>query len=136
MVTNTAPRPTTEWIDTGENSDRLGRRITRAARRAELVAAWEKSGMTQAGFARREGVNYTTFASWVQQARKPGRPETEPARAGSAAVRRPRSVDFVQGYLPAALAAAEALEVRLPDGTILRGGGPDELARLVRALKG
>jgi hypothetical protein len=62
MVTNT----TVELVETGEQRDRIGRRITPAARRAELVAAWRASGLTQAAFTRREGIIYSSFASWVQ----------------------------------------------------------------------
>ncbi len=58
-----------ELVETGEKRDRVGRKITPASRREELVGAWQRSGLTQAEFARREGVRYPTFASWVQQAR-------------------------------------------------------------------
>jgi predicted DNA-binding protein (UPF0251 family) len=34
------------------------------------VSAWQGSGLTQAAFAKREGVRYSTFAHWVQQATK------------------------------------------------------------------
>ncbi len=54
MVTNTTL--TTELVETGERRDRIGRRITPAARRGELVEAWRVSGLTQAEFARREGI--------------------------------------------------------------------------------
>jgi hypothetical protein len=37
MVTNTTA--TTEWVETGEKRDRVGRKITPAARRAALVGA-------------------------------------------------------------------------------------------------
>ena len=45
--------------------DTKGRRITPKARREELLSEYEQSGLTQAAFARRAGVNYTTSASWV-----------------------------------------------------------------------
>ena len=67
MVTNT----TVELVETGEQRDRIGRRITPTARRAELVAAWRASGLTQAAFARREGIIYSSFAAWVQAERLP-----------------------------------------------------------------
>jgi len=35
-------------IDTGEKRDRLGRRVTPAKRRAELVREYQESGLTQA----------------------------------------------------------------------------------------
>lgn len=119
MVTNTTL--TTELVETGEKRDRLGRTITPVARRTELVAAWRASGMTQAAFAQREGVRYTTFVSWVQEeGRKPGP--------------RPAPVRFAEVRLPAVLPAT-GLEVRLPDGTVLRGGNAADLAKLVRALR-
>lgn len=124
MVTNTTQ--TTELVETGEVRDRLGRTITPAARRAELVAAWGASGRTQAAFARSEGVNYTTFCSWVQEQRTAGhRPRS---------ARRPL-VRFAEVRLPAAPSCASGLEVRLPDGTLVRGERAADLAQLVRALR-
>ena len=110
-----------ELVETGEQRDTLGRRRTPVERRAELVQAFKGSGLTMAAFAAREGVNYTTFAGWVQQSRRarPGRPR--------------KSVLFARVQLPAPPAAM--LEARLPDGTVLRGGTATELAALVRALR-
>lgn len=51
MVTNTTL--TTELVETGEKRDRIGRKITPGPRRAELVAAWQASGLTQAEFGKR-----------------------------------------------------------------------------------
>jgi len=125
MVTNT-----TELIETGEKRDRLGRRITPAARRAELVAAWRGSGLTQAEFARREGVIYSSFAAWVQAARS-APAKSLPARP------RPAPVRFVEAGMspPTATAAAFAVCVRLPDGTELRGRSGRELAAVLRVLR-
>ena len=61
MVTNTTYA--TEVVETGEKRDRIGRRITPRLRREELVAAWRASGLTQAEFARREGIIYSSFAA-------------------------------------------------------------------------
>ena len=61
---------TTELIDTGERRDTLGRVVMPRERRLELVQAWQTSGLTQAAFVKREGVRYSTFAHWVQQAMK------------------------------------------------------------------
>ena len=97
MVTNTTAATETELVETGEKHDTLGRRHTPAERRAELLAAYRASGLTQSAFARREGVRYSTFCTWAQ--------------------------------------ATNGLEVRLPDGTLLRGGSAVELAALVRAVR-
>jgi len=122
MVTNMTAKM--ELVETGEKRDRVGRRITPRSRREELVDAWQRSGLTQAEFARREGVQYPTFASWVQQARA-----ANGARKSAAPKMR-----FAEVQWPASLGAA-ALEVRLPDGTLVRGGSAVDLAALVRALR-
>jgi hypothetical protein len=125
MATNT--NGTTELIDTGERRDTLGRVVVPKPRREELVNAWQASGLTQAAFAKREGVRYSTFAHWVQQAKKKA-PAVRAPR-----VNLPRQVKFTEVALPPAL--APALEVRLPDGTLLRGGNATELVKLVQALR-
>jgi transposase-like protein len=131
MVTNTTAA--TELVEMGEQRDRLGRKITPRERRAELVSAWRESGLTQAEFARREGVGYSSFASWVQAARR------LPVAGAAANPARP-GVRFVEAQVAAvnpapALPSAFALCVRLPDGTELRGQQASELAELLRALR-
>ena len=134
MVTNTTA--TTELVETGEKRDTLGRRHTPAERRAELLAAYRASGLTQSAFARREGVRYSTFCTWAQAEREAGRLPVAPAgRKGRRPVP-PGSVRFAEVQLPPMPAqATNGLEVRLPDGTLLRGGSAVELAALVRAVR-
>jgi transposase-like protein len=119
-----------EVIDMGEKRDGRGRRITAARRREELVKAYRASGMTMAAFARREGVKYPTFAHWVMKA-------ATPVPAG-----KPAPIRFAELRLPAAAVsravkpdARAQLEARLPDGTVLRGNNPAELAALICALR-
>lgn len=119
MVTTT----TTELIDTGEKRDRRGRRISNLERRAEAVQAWRGSGLTMAAFARREGIEYSTFAGWVLKAGRQ-RPRAK----------RPRFAEVRVGPVLAPVAAG-LLEVRLADGTMARGANANELAALVRALR-
>jgi len=123
MATTTTE--TTELIETGDRRDELGRRIVPAARRAELVRAYAASGLTQAAFARREGLKYTTFAHWVQVVAK-----SAPGRS---------AVQFAEVRLPLAAPGgprgAGRLEVRLADGTVLSGNDATELAALVRAVR-
>jgi transposase-like protein len=143
MVTiTTGAAAETELVETGEKRDALGRRRTPAERRTELLAAYRRSGLTQRAFAQREGVNYTTFCTWAQAERRRGRLPAAPAgcrpRGRSRATQNVR-VPFVEVQLPPAvpdLASGEAgLEVRLPDGTSVRGGSAAALAKLVRALR-
>jgi len=123
MVTNT----TVALVETGEKRDRLGRKITPRDRREELVAGWRESGLTQAAFARREGVIYSSFVTWVQAARL----RSVQARPAAAPVR------FVEARLPTPTLSpsAFALCVRLPDGTELRGQQAGDLVELLRALR-
>ncbi|MFZ5494178.1 MAG: IS66 family insertion sequence element accessory protein TnpA [Verrucomicrobiota bacterium] len=110
-----------ELVETGDKRDGSGRRLTTAERRSELVAAYRRSGLTMAAFARREGLRYSTFAGWVLQG----------------GWRRAPAVRFAQVQLPSVPPVTPAgLEVRLPDGTLLRGGRAAALAELVRALRG
>lgn len=116
---------TAELVETGEKRDTRGRRVTPAERRSELVEAYRRSGLTMAAFARREGINYTTFAHWVTKAPR--------AAAGK------EPVKFAELRLPLSSPvpepAGERLEVRLPDGTVLRGGRVADVVALVRALR-
>jgi transposase-like protein len=134
MVTNTTA--TTELVETGEKHDVLGRRRTPAERRAELLAAYRASGLTQSAFARREGIRYSTFCTWAQAERKAGRLPVAQAGRKCRGPAAPGGVRFAEVQLPPMpVPVASGLEVRLPDGTLLRGGSAAELAKLVRALK-
>jgi hypothetical protein len=114
---------TTELIDTGEKRDGRGRRISSAERRAEAVTGWRESGLTMAAFARREGIEYSTFAGWVL---KSARKRAVTKRTRFAEVRIGPVVGSPGGGL---------LEVRLADGTLVRGASAAELAVLVKALR-
>ncbi len=109
-----------ELVHLGERRDRLGRRRYPAERRQQLLAAFRESGMTRRAFARREGMRYTTLCTWVEK-------EAKTAGQAEAVVR------FAEVAVPAG--ASASLEVRLPDGTLLRGGDALELAALVRAVR-
>ena len=115
----------TEVIEGGAKRDRRGRRILPPEQIEALVREYRASGLTQAAFARREGLKYPTFAGWVNARRvQAGR-----ASGGSA-------VRFAQLQLPTGLTAPTELSVALPDGVIVRGSEVRALAALVRALRG
>ena len=117
---------TTEIIDDGRRRDRRGRVNWPRERREQLLDEYEKSGLSQAAFARREGVRYPTFAHWVQVRRR-GTSTASPGRRPAVSPR------FVEVGVPAAASSSE-LSVSLPGGLVARGAEATALAILVRAL--
>lgn len=115
---------TAEVVETGEKRDARGRRVTPMEGRAQMVQAFRASGMTMAAFARRERIKYATFAGWVAKAQR------------APAAKRP--IEFAELRMPFVTppsASHDQLEVRLPDGTVVRGGRVADVVALVRALR-
>jgi len=54
------------------------RRNAAIAQRERLIALYKTSGLSQKAFARREGVNYHTFVSWLAHSRLAAVPATRP----------------------------------------------------------
>ncbi len=108
--------------------DRKGRKQLTAARWEALLSEYEASGLTQAEFARCNGVVYTTLTHRVQQRRRE-------AKAGTASARFVEVRPALPAEAPMSGAVPE-LSVTLPDGAVLRGADPLALAALVRALRG
>jgi hypothetical protein len=75
------------------------------------------------GFARREGVEYSAFVGWVLKAARK-----------RALTKRQRFAELRVGPTLAS-SPATMMEVRLPDGTLVRGANASELAALVKALR-
>lgn len=93
------------------------RKSTDPKQQAELLAAFDRSGLTAAAFARQQGLHYTTFCGWRQR------------RAKSPA-------GFVEVELPA-LAKPVELTVELGAHARMRltsGDQVDLAVRLIRAL--
>jgi len=107
---------TTELVEA--KRDERGRRITPAAEREAVVRAYEESGLTQKAFARREGIKYPTLVSWLQRHRRD--------QAGSP---RPAFAEFTVA------GASGGLEVRLPDGVVIRGASVEDVAKLLRLVR-
>lgn len=112
-----------EVVRDGRKRDERGRRIVSREERARLLAAYEASGLTQKEFARREGIKFPTFTAWLVRHRR----ETA-GRAGTA-------VSFNELIVGASAATTPSLEVRLPDGLIVRGRQAKDVVELVRALR-
>lgn len=109
----------TELVDTGEKRDALGRRIVPQEQRAAMIAAYEASGLTQAEFARREGISFWSFAKWISRNRAKARPQPAKFAEVSTLASRPSS----------------PLEVALPNGMVIRGGDVEQLAALAQRLR-
>jgi len=106
-----------------EKRDRRGRRITPAARRADLVAGYRESGLTMRQYARQEGINWMTLAKWCHLQ---GRASDEkPVRF--AEVKLGTSATRGGDALP-----SWAFEVTLPNGWVVRAADAAALAQLLQ----
>lgn len=103
-------------------TDARGRVRTPKARREALLVEFERSGVSGKKFAAMVGVNYQTFASWVQQQRKgrQGPPVAAPLRpvVDAPAPEALRLVEAVidHGRVQEAGASEAPLYVQLPGG--------------------
>ena len=113
----------TEVITQERVRDGRGHRLYTDARRAELIAAYQASGLTQVAFARREGIKYSTFTAWLQSRRR----ATPPSAAIASTPLR-----FLEASAPSGWSG---LEVTLPDGTRVRGASAREVAEVAQALR-
>jgi hypothetical protein len=88
-----------------------------AARRARLLTAFDRSGLSAAAFARRHRLNYTTFCGWRQRRDK--------AKA---------SPGFVEVELSAPIAPVELL-IELGAAVRLRLTSTDQVALAARLIQ-
>lgn len=98
--------------------DCVGRVRTTPEHRAALLVAFESSALAGPEFCKHHGVNYQTFATWLQKHRRatgaysPNAPSPSPPLLTLAEVELPEN-----GSLPGAF--AEAVKIRLPGGASL-----------------
>ncbi len=111
----------TEVITTEKKRDKRGHRLYDEERKRRIVDGYEKSGLTQREYARKEGIRYSTLVWWLHRQRQV-QALTKPA------------MRFAEVSAPA-LPGGCTLEVVLADGTLLRGNRVDELAGLVHLLR-
>ena len=107
-------------------ADVRGRVRRSGAQRAEILAAFDHSGVSAAEFARLVGVKYPTLAGWLHRR---GRPRGE-ARPGKAP-----AVRFVEAAVPPTEAPAP-LELELPGQVKLRLTEPGQVPLVVALLRG
>lgn len=121
-VSNVRPVNLMDITNSNQQEPRT-RNVTDEIRRAELLRAYQASGLTQRAFARREGINYHTFISWLVQQRRAG------AMAGLHSMPAPVPGEGSAGP------AASRLEVSLPGEIVVRGDNPTDVATLVHSLR-
>ena len=112
--------------------DALGRVRTPRVRREALVEEFEKSGVSARKFAALVGVNYQTFASWVQGWRK-----TRGQHLAAGPVRLWEAVVEGGAGEPREAAGAPGLWIELPGGSRMSVASPVQLpmaAELVSLL--
>ena len=111
----------TEVLDGGVKQDAKGRRVLPEHEWMRVLDEYDRSGMTQKAFARREGINLHTLVAWLGRRRKAERrDDNKPVRF--------QEVDL-GGTSPG------RLEIQLSDGVVLRGRSPEALAALFSALR-
>lgn len=109
-------------------------RSTRAQRR-EVVAQFERSGLSGPAFCKVAGINYQTFVGWRKEARRDRRSD---AVRGASVATPPNSVRFLEASLPQMQVAARAgIEVCLTGGARLLVADVAQVplaAQLIKAL--
>lgn len=107
-------------------SDRVGRTRYTKAYKAEVIQAYEKSGMSAAVFSEHCGVKYPTFASWIAKGKRSasGNPYCEN--------------DDTQQFIIAEFGSHrtdESLKLILPSGIIVHVSSSSQLGLLADLLK-
>jgi transposase-like protein len=124
---------TIEAVEQVLKTDEVGRVRTPAERREQLLAEFERSGLSGSKFATLVGVKYSTFAGWVSRRRKQ-------AGGASIAVKPADSVRWLQGVVEQAQGPGEqsGVVLQLPGGARLQITQASQAmlaAALLRALE-
>ena len=107
-----------------EKRDARGRRLLSKDQWAEVLSAYDRSGMTQKAFCRHEGLNHNSFVYQLSL-----------RRSKAAALSRPPAPRFRQLDMSTCATGSFLLEVSLPCGSVVRGNDAAELAQLIRQLR-
>lgn len=118
-------------------TDQLGRVRTPTARREAILDEFERSGMSGQAFAKRCGIKYPTFASWVQRrnrARKVA--DTDSSSRGCDGG---GTMTFLEATISAPAPEGSAkeswIELESPDGFKVRLQHREQIALAVECLK-
>jgi len=112
----------------------------RARHWQQVLIEWQRSGLTQAAFCRREGITPATFYWWKRRLGVDGKPSARVARPNQrdesfVEVRPTQSAVVPVGLVPPIV---PIYEVVLPNGRSIRVGerfDPETLSRLIMAVE-
>jgi len=110
-------------------ADKAGRVRMPADKRQEILAEFDRCGVSGAAFAKMIGVKYSTFASWAQRHRRVGSAPT----AGAKRARARKPMAFVEAR---AVSPVIALELELPGQIRVRLSDPAQIPLAVALLRG
>ena len=111
-----------ELVAGTDKRDSRGRRLAGEERRLAVLAAYDRTSLTQRAFAEQEGVRYHTLVTWLVRRR----------REQVAKVPTPETVRFTEVRVPR---PRTGVEVALPSGIMIRGTDAAVLAALIKALQ-
>ena len=106
-----------ELVDTGAKRDGRGRRLAVREEAQAALAAYERSGLTQREFAKRDGIKFHTFTGWLKRYRQPG-----------------GKLAFAEVRVAKPTPRSAKLTVKLPSGLVVRGTDASQVAELIRLL--
>jgi transposase-like protein len=109
-----------ELVETGAKKDARGRRLAVREEAQAALAAYERSGLTQREFAKREGIKFFTFTGWLKRYRRPGE--------------KPAFAEVRVATPTPKLAPRSKLTVKLPSGLVVRGTDAAQMADLIKRL--
>lgn len=115
-------------------TDVLGRVKIGRDHREALLDAFEQGGASGKAFARDHGVNYQTFASWIQKRRRERGLYPAMKRLPSAPMKLTLAEVEVPSTTPSP-AAGSPIEIALPGGLVIRAGEGASLSSVVELVK-
>jgi len=121
---------------TKNRTDKRGRIRRSAEQRRERIEAYKASGLSQAGFCRREGIHPTTLNHWLRSRAKRGKARPALPRRAKACGFARVEVALVGGAVPTRLAGeAGWVEIELRSGLRIRVQEARRLGELVEFIR-
>jgi len=105
-------------------TDSLGRVRTSPERREAILDDFEQSGMSGVAYARRQGINYQTFATWIQKRKRSrGGVDQGRSKAKRSASKKPAKMELTLAEVsvakPDEKKTTGGLRVEVPGGAVV-----------------